>query len=136
MKLNEWTADFLKNNKGVIEKEDYYTLFKNYNDWYEFDSPVNFDITASNCMETDITNILAKSLGIDYILSKMTRIPSYFFTYFAIPTPEICIPPNINYIEMNAFLQCDVPKVSYYKETKLDPLTFSDYDGEVVRLDG
>lgn len=136
MKLNEWTANFLKENKELIEKEDYYRLFKNFNDWYTTDAPVNFDITVSNCMETDITNILAKSLGIDYILSKMTRIPSYFFTYFAIPTPEICIPPNINYIEENAFMQCDVPKVSYYKETKLDPLAFNDYDGEVVRLDG
>jgi len=134
MKLNEWTAEYLKNNKELIEQENYYRLFKNFDDWYANDAPVNFDITVSNCMETDLTNVLANVLGIDYILSKMGVIPSYFFTYFAIPTPEICIPPNITYIEENAFLQCDVPKVSYYKETKLDPLAFNEYDGEVIEL--
>jgi hypothetical protein len=102
MKMSHYLKDFLLQNKDLLEDENFEALFDEYNVYFRgHPTYLINDEDPSTLNKQELLNCLLGCLPLEYILSKMTRIPDFTFTFYQ--EPEVYIPDNIKSADQEAF---------------------------------
>lgn len=137
--MNRFLKRFLIENKIDLINNNFDSLFSKYRDFWIENSPNGYVIYSNNT-DDHLLNFLLKSFTLDDILSKMTNLYPFMFTFY---DGTVYIPENIKEIKDKAFAysKADIKfnsELGYWDhrgkftlKIKVDPTAFHDFRGTV-----
>lgn len=137
--MNRFLKDFLIENKIDLINNNFDSLFSKYRDFWMENSKSGYVIYSDNT-DAHLLNFLLKTFTLDDILSKMTTLYPFMFTFYG---GTVYIPENIKEIKYKAFAysKADIKfksELAYRDRSgklmikiKVDPAAFDDFMGTI-----
>lgn len=135
--MNRFLKDFLIENKIDLINNNFDSLFSKYRDFWTKNSVSGYVIYDHNT-DDHLLNFLLKTFTLDDILSKMTNLYPFMFTFY---DGTVYIPENIKEIKDKAFAysKADIKfnsELTHRDQSgrvtlkiKVDPTAFHDFRG-------
>lgn len=137
--MNRFLKDFLIENKIDLINNNFDSLFSKYRDFWMKNSMSGYVIYDHNT-DDHLLNFLLKTFTLEDILSKMTTLYPFMFTFY---DGTVYIPENIKEIKDKAFAysKADIKfksELAHWDhlgkltlEIKVDPAAFDDFRGTI-----